>query len=145
VAECVAHLNLTSRAYPARLRAALNDARSLGATAPRRYRRDFAGWLLSLFTGPLPGIGRFRFGRMATKAPFVPTGVLPRAQVIAEFDRLQAEQIAIAREADGLPIDRVKIVSPFDERMRYNAYSALVILPRHQHRHLDQAENVWRK
>lgn len=143
VAECVAHLNLTSRAYPERLRAALNEARALGAP-PQRYRRDFAGWLLSLFTGPLPGIGRFRFGRMPTTAPFIPTGDLPRAVVIAEFDRLQAEQIAIVREADDLPIDRVKIASPFDARMRYNVYSALVILPRHQHRHLEQAENVWR-
>jgi hypothetical protein len=144
VAECVAHLNLTSRAYPERLRAALNEARALGLGAPRRYRQDFAGWLLSLFTGPLPRIGGLRFGRMPTKASFVPTGDQPRAEVITEFDRLQAEQIAIVRESDGLPIDRVKITSPFDDRMRYNVYSALVILPSHQHRHLEQAENVWR-
>lgn len=144
VAECVAHLNLTSRAYHDRLRAALAEARALGQPAPRKYQQDFAGWLLSLFTGPLFRLGRFRFGRMQTRAPFVPTGDLPRAATIAEFDRLQAEQISIVREADGLPIDRVKIVSPFEERMRYNAYSALVILPRHQHRHIDQAEQVWR-
>lgn len=143
VAECVVHLNLTSRAYPERLRAALAEARSLGEPASRKYRRDFAGWLLSLFTGPLLRIGGFRFGRVKTIASFVPTGDAPKRDVVTEFDRLQAEQIAIVRDADGLPIDRVKIVSPFNARMKYNVYSALAILPRHQHRHLEQAERVW--
>ena len=50
------------------------------------------------------------------------------------------ELLALAREADGLPIDRVKIASPFNTRLRYNVFSAFSILPRHQHRHLWQAE-----
>lgn len=142
-AECVAHLNLTSRVYPERLRAALAEARLLGDPTAGKYRQDFAGWLLGQFTGPLFRIGGFRFGRVKTPAAFVPTSNAPKLDVLADFDRLQAEQIAIVREADGLPIDRVKIVSPFDARMKYNLYSALVILPQHQHRHLEQAEGVW--
>ena len=56
--------------------------------------------------------------------------------------RLQAELISLTRSADGLPIDEVKIVSPFGGRMKYTAYSALVILSRHEHRHLEQAEEA---
>jgi hypothetical protein len=41
-----------------------------------------------------------------------------------------------------LPLDRVKIVSPFGERMKYSAYSAIVVVARHQHRHIDQAEEA---
>lgn len=143
VAECIAHLNLTSCVYPGRLRAALAEARLLGEPMARKYRRDFAGWLLAQFTGPLFQIGSFRFGRIKTPTAFVPTSNPPKRDVLSEFDRLQAEQIAIVREAEGLPIDRVKIVSPFDARMKYNVFSALVILPQHQHRHLEQAERVW--
>jgi hypothetical protein len=49
----------------------------------------------------------------------------------------------IARDVDGLPVDRIKITSPFDARLKYNLYAALTILPRHQHRHLWQAERVY--
>ena len=63
---------------------------------------------------------------------------------MAEFERLQAEQIAVTREADGLSIDRVKMTSPFNAKIRYNIFSALSILPRHQHRHLWQAEQASR-
>jgi hypothetical protein len=143
VAECVSHLNLTAVAYIKPLRAGLVEARALGQPMSGSYRQDFAGWMLSLFTGPLFRIGSFRFGRVKTRAPFIPAGSSTRQEILNEFDRLQAEQIAIVREADGVPIDRVKIISPFDSRLKYNIYSGLVILPRHQHRHLEQAELVW--
>jgi hypothetical protein len=142
VAECVAHLNLTSRAYLPLLRDALEHARALGersgGAAPVHYRRDAVGWLIWRTTGP-----PVRFGRLRTTAPFVPKGDLPREEVIAEFDRLQAEQVACVRDADGLPLGRVRITSPFNARVRYNLFACLTILPRHQHRHLWQAERVW--
>jgi hypothetical protein len=144
-AECIAHLNLTGSAYVPLLRAALEDARALGAPAPRRHRRDGVGWLLSLATGPLPRIGSLRFGRVRTAPPFEPAGALALDDVVDEFDRLQAEQIALTRSAVGLPLGRVRIRSPFDARLGYNAYSCLVMLPRHQHRHLEQAEGAWAK
>ena len=59
---------------------------------------------------------------------------------MAEFSRLQAEIIACVRAADGLPIDRVTLRSPFDERVKCNLYSALTLIPRHQQRHALQAE-----
>jgi hypothetical protein len=144
VAECVAHLNLTARAFVPRLTAALDEARALGRPAPSRYRRDAAGWLLSALAGPMPRIGGRRIGRIRTAAAFVPGGDLPREGVMADFDALQAEQVDLVRAADGLPIDRVRITSPFDARMKYSAYSALVVLPRHELRHVEQAEDVWR-
>ena len=61
---------------------------------------------------------------------------------MAEFARWQREQTAVVAEADGLPLGRLWIISPFDARIRYNAFACLTILPRHQHRHLWQAEQV---
>ncbi len=142
VAECVEHLNLTGRAYVPVLRDALDEARRLGGPSPERYRRDFVGWLLWAGTGPVPRVGRLRFGRIRTSSAFVPRGELPPGDVVREFDRLQDEQIALARASDGLPLASVKIVSPFDSRLRYNVYSCLVVLPRHQERHLAQAERA---
>jgi hypothetical protein len=140
VGECVAHLNLTALAYLpilddalARLRWSFDPA----GVVERRYRRDVAGWVLWKISGP-----PVRF-RVKTTAAFVPTGNDAPSQLISEFDRLQMEQIGRVRNADGLPIDRVKIASPFNARLKYNVYACLTILPRHQHRHLWQAEQTW--
>jgi hypothetical protein len=143
VAECVAHLNLTGRAYVPMIRASIAEAKTIGGKSGRRYRRDTMGWLISTMAGPMPRVGNLRFGRVKTAAKFVPGGELDRQRVMSEFDALQADQIALAREADGLPIDRVQVVSPFVDSVKYNLYSALVLLPRHQERHVWQAENVW--
>jgi hypothetical protein len=142
VAECIAHLNLTSSSYVQLLRAAFAVHPAEGR-APRRYRRDLPGWLIGLAAGPLPRIGRRRIGRSRTQPAFEPTGPLERASVLHEFDRLQDEQVQLTREADGRPLERIRIASPFNARVSYNAFSCLSLLPRHQHRHLDQAEAVW--
>ena len=143
VAECVAHLNLTGRAYVPLIRDALEEARGRDEPSRPRYRRDPVGWMLALAMGPVPRIGRFRLGAVNTTAVFTPEWGVPHGQLIAEFDRLQREQRGVVQEAGGWPIDRVWVRSPFDPRLRYNLYSALVILPRHQLRHVVQAERVW--
>ncbi|HYN08316.1 MAG TPA: DinB family protein [Vicinamibacterales bacterium] len=135
-AECVAHLNLTAEAMLPRFRTGLEEARRLGQPAPNVYRRDFVGWLI--WKSLKPG------GRMKTKtvASFVPTGDRAPREILADFDRLQADLIAVTRQSEGLPLHRVKMPSPFNERARYNLYSALTITAIHEHRHLLQAERV---
>jgi hypothetical protein len=137
VAECVGHLNLTAIAYLPLLRDALERARQLSGHVPKRYRRDPIGWILWRTQGPPVR------HRLKTAAAFVPAANQQPAELIAEFDRLQDAQISCVLEADGLPLGRVWVRSPFDPRIRYNTYSCLTILPRHQHRHLWQAEQVW--
>jgi hypothetical protein len=137
VGECVAHLNLTSHAFLPGLRGAQVEAAARAGGAPARLRRDLLGWVAWTVVGEDGGM------RVKTPASFVPKGGGTPEQVTAEFARLQAELRACVRAADGLPITRVRVVSPFAERVRYNLYAALTILPRHQHRHLRQAEDVW--
>ena len=135
-AECVEHLNLTTRAFLPLLDAALDGARRLGAPAPRRYRRDPVGWLLWRTMRPPVRL------RTRTAAAFVPTARPDPAASLADFDHLQDELLRRVAAADGLPIDRVRVPSPFGANVRYNAFSALSILPRHQQRHLWQAERA---
>lgn len=135
-AECLAHLNLTSEALLPGLQQGLEEARSRGERAQTRYRRDPLGWLLWKTMGPPV---RFRVG---TGAAFVPDADAPQGELLERFEFLQAEIAACLRDADGLPIQRVRVESPFDRRVRYNLFSALAILPRHQLRHLWQAERA---
>jgi DinB superfamily len=134
--ECVAHLNLTALAFLPLMRQALEQTATIGGGAPARFIRDLTGWILWRTAGP-----PVRF-RVRTTAPFMPTGSEPVSQLLATFDRLQAEQLECVAQAEGRPIGRVKITSPFDPRLRYNLYACLTILPRHQERHIWQAERV---
>lgn len=142
VAECVAHLNLTSDAYIPLIRQAIAEAKKLPG-AEGRYRRDFVGAMFGSLVGPIPAIGKFRIGRVKTTAAFVPSGTQPKNVNLAEFKRLQVELSRLVREGDGLALDKVLITSPFGGKVRYNCYSALVLLPRHEMRHIQQAESVW--
>jgi len=92
--------------------------------------------------GPLRHLGRFKVGRVKTTPAFVPRPGRSRTEILSDFVRLQAELVSLVRSADGLPVNDVKIVSPFGGRMRYNTWSALIIVSRHEHRHLEQAEEA---
>jgi hypothetical protein len=137
IGECVAHLNLTSAAYLPPIRTALASAaaRPHGKAGPR-LRRDLMGWLMWRMVGPPVRL------RVKTTARFIPQGIAPARALIAEFERWQRDLIACVHEANGRDLQGLRIRSPFDPRVAYNVYSALTILPRHQHRHLWQAEQV---
>ena len=141
-AECVEHLNLTSRAYIPLLRDAVARAGEVRRAPKTHYRHDALGWFLSKMFGPLRHLGKIRLVRVKTTPAFEPKPGRSRTEILSDFVRLQAALISLVRSADGLPIDDVKIISPFGGRMRYGAYSALVIVSRHQHRHLEQAEEA---
>lgn len=142
-ADCVEHLNLTSRAYVPRLREALESARLMRKPQAKEYHMDFAGRMLAFMMRPMKHIGKFKIGRVKTTGPFTPRGGQTRQQLLSDFVLLQSDLIRILRSADGLPIDQVKVQSPFG-KMRYNAYSALEIVAQHEHRHLQQAEEAAR-
>ena len=78
VAECVAHLNLTSATYLPLLDEALERARAARATAPARYHRDPVGWLLWKLMGPPVRI------RTKTIAQFLPSSTVAPSILIEE-------------------------------------------------------------
>ena len=66
-------------------------------------------------------------------------------ETLERFDSLQQElQVRIDRSA-GLAIDRLRVVSPFDARVKYNVYASFCLIATHQRRHLWQAEQVRRR
>jgi hypothetical protein len=134
-AECVAHLNLTSEAFLPLLRTGVEEARRHGRSSAR-YRRDVFGWVIWRAVTPT---GSFK---TKTAPSFAPSADRQPDALVAEFDRLQEALITCARAAQDVPIDRVKVTSPFNRRVTYNVYAAMTIVPRHQHRHLLQAEQA---
>lgn len=137
-AECVAHLNLSSEALLPLLHDGLRRARRCEVGTVPRYRRDLLGWVMGKVVSPA---GRFR---TTTPQTFEPGLRAQATGLLSDFERLQRDVAACVRAADGLGVDEVRIASPFDPRLTYNLYAALTLVPRHQHRHLLQAERAAR-
>ena len=135
-ADCVAHLNLTSRTLLPLIRDGLRDAGKRGNRSSSRYRRDLVGWFVWKLIAPSNTL------RTRTIEAWEPTAGGVPEEILAEFARLQSEVIACVREADQLPIDRVRLRSPYNARVRCNLYAALTLIPRHQQRHVLQAERA---
>lgn len=142
VAECVAHLNLTSAAMVPALRTALEEAKRLPPMSGVRYRGTLVGRLLAASMGPVKQIAGIKLGKVRTPPPFVPGAELARAEVRRNFLAwLEAEE-SLVRAARGLAIDAVRVESPFKAGVFYDAYSALRIVVLHEKRHLVQAERA---
>jgi hypothetical protein len=119
----------------------LDDARArvlAGAPMPRKYRAGAMGWLLAKSLEP-PARGRVR-----TAPAFVPGGIATRAESLAAFTSSQDALLAWLDASADVPLNHVIIASPFNARLRYNAYAAYRVLAAHQRRHIWQAERATR-
>jgi hypothetical protein len=132
VAECIVHLNLTSRAFLPLIDAAI--AQGVRPTESPRYRRGIIGALLAWSMEPPARV------RTRTSAAFTPHEAGTREEVLDAFGRLQRELSQRLEAASGLDLNRLMIRSPFNARVTYNLYAALTILVSHERRHLWQAE-----
>jgi len=130
IAEHVEHMNLTTSAYLPVVEAAAADLRERGRRSDGPYRTDLMGrFLLWMSEPPVRA-------RVKTSAQFVPGPEVDPARVVARFEGTQRDLRARMLALRGLALDRARIRSPFDPRIRYSAWSALRILPAHQRRHL---------
>lgn len=138
VAECVEHLNMTSRAYMPLIPAAVREGRERGRTDPSGSARlDIVGWIMCKLLEP-PA----RRVRVTTTDPFVPKSIEAKSKVVPEYDDLQRKLIGFLTDADGLALSKIKLASPFNAKLRYNLYSTYRVIAAHQRRHLWQAEQA---
>jgi DinB superfamily len=132
IAECLEHLNMTTRAFLPRWREALSNA----PKSDGPYRTDLWGKLLVWVLEPP---SRFR---MPTTPAFQQIQTPPPDQVLPAFLACQDDLLTVLASARGLAIDRVKVRSPFQEKMQYSVWSSFRISAAHHRRHLWQAERV---
>jgi hypothetical protein len=130
VAECLDHLTTTNRQMLPRLEQLLPTA----PAGQEPYKMDFKGRMLVWFIEPPY---RMKFKAVPTFQPHA-----ENKDVLGEFLASQESAIAAVSRCNGLSLNKMKFISPVDERMSYNAYAALKLLPAHQRRHLWQAQQV---
>lgn len=135
-AECLAHLSISTEMFLPVLQGAIDDAKHRRLYSDAGPKMDLLGRVLRWFLEP-PIRQRVR-----TTAPFVPRSVRAKSEAFGEFVSLQEKLVDLLHASRGLDLRKVKIVSPFDRRVRYNLFSAFRIVVAHQRRHLWQAEQA---
>ena len=133
IAQCLVHLTVTTDAFLPPLAEVLA---SLPGGETRVYRLDAAGALLVWLMEPPY--------RMRTRTPprFHPRDLRSADEIAEGFSASQDRVQDLMGRSEGKPLDRARIISPFNASVRYSAYSALRILAAHQRRHLWQATRV---
>jgi hypothetical protein len=136
--ECIEHLNISADPYFPLWENALPQAGKRSAPVNAPYRMDFWGRLLQWSLEPPP---RFRF---PTSKSFEPESLSKMGPVLQGFLDRQQRIFQILRRSSGLEIDKIKIASPFNHRLRYSIWSSFVVTAAHERRHLWQAEQAAR-
>lgn len=138
IAEQLEHLSLTTEAYLPVLEAAVDELRARGERSEGPFRTDLMGrFLIWMVEPPVRK-------RVKTTAKFVPRAIERPADCLPRFLAFQERLLERMRGFDGLALDRARVRSPFDPRIRYSAWSCVRIVPAHQRRHLWLAEETRR-
>ena len=139
IGECLTHLNITSERFIPLIDDAIRDGRARGLEGNGPYGKGFIGWALQRFLEPPYKMKTKTRRTRSLRSPWTRW-----RETLERFDYLQQElQVRIDRSA-GLALDRLRLVSPFNARVKYNLYATFCILAAHQRRHLWQAEQVKR-
>lgn len=138
VAENIAHLSLTTEAFLPLLDAAATEGREHAMTGFGPFGMGLVARILLWFVDPTSGANV----KVKTKPLFEPVATKSVEEELRRFLELQ-ERLAKAVVAfDGLAIDRLKVQSPFEARLKYSVVGAIAIIAAHQRRHLLQAERA---
>jgi hypothetical protein len=138
-AECIQHLSLSSDAYFPVWQQIIATAGPRKEEVNAPYSVDFWGRVLCWILEPPARI------RSKTPAPYQPLECGRIDEVLDRFLERQESVVAALRRCRGREIDKIKMASPIDARIRYSIWSSFLVTASHQRRHLWQAEQAIAK
>lgn len=140
IIECLAHLNLTAAAVQPKVAAAIERAKRSKVESAGPFSLGVMGRLLIWMAEPPP-----KFHLRAPKNIAPGSVVDVPDQVLGDFLDYQDGWERLAREAEGVDQNKVKIASPFRGLPRLRLAVPIPWMMAHQRRHLVQAERVKRQ
>jgi hypothetical protein len=140
IVECLAHLNLTAGAVQPKISAAIEKGKRENVKGRGPFSPGALGRLLIWIAEPPP---KFRLRAPKNVDPSVEHD--DPVQVVADFLDYQDGWERLAREAEGLDQNKLKIATPFRGLPRLRLAAPIPWMMAHQRRHLLQAEKVKRQ
>ena len=136
VAQCIDHLNSAARAYLPKLDDAISDAikKGLYGEGPFSY-----GLFACFFIWSMEPPPKFK---VKNPAVFQPGPNRSRHEITAAFRAYQVQFVDRLRQARGLDLARVKVISPASKVLRLPLGAVFEVITAHERRHLWQARQV---
>jgi hypothetical protein len=135
-AENLMHLTLASQALIPRMTRTLGKLADAGKRTDGPSRADWIGRCYARLLEP-----PVRFKAKAPR-PFVPAAGTDAAGALPSFLAEQGKVLALVAQSTGLDLASRKVPSPVGRYVRYNVYSAFLVLTAHQRRHLWEARRA---
>jgi hypothetical protein len=135
-ADNLMHLAAASQALVPRMARTLGKLTDAGRRTDGRSRADWLGRLYAWWLEP-PARLKFR-----APAPFRPPVGMAAHQALGVFLGEQDRVLALVEQSVGLDLAARKVPSPASRYVRYNVYSAFLIVTAHERRHIWQARRA---
>lgn len=136
VGQCLEHLTLSVRLYPAEIERMIGEARERAAANARPYGE---GWLSRWVVSGMEPPPRFR---IRTRHSVDPDPGLDRDSVMRDFTAAHMKLRELITAADGASLRHGRMRSPFAPILRFTLGQVLAMNLAHARRHLWQARQV---
>jgi len=135
VGECISHLVNTNALYLAKIENIFFLV-SFGEEKDFPYKQSFMGKMI------LKGVDPKNVKKVKTFKVFYPASSNIQKDIIAKYIKCCEKLIDLADKMKHLDLQKIKLSSPVNILIRLNLGDPLIIIPKHDERHLNQAERV---
>jgi len=135
VGECLSHLVNSNNLYLNKFHTILNTYPS-GNERDFPYKQSFMGKLIAI------GVDPSNLKKAKTFKVFFPDKSDVRKNIIDEYVRSSEKLIELVGKMQHLDLKKIKLSSPVNILIRLNLGDSLIIIPKHDERHLNQAKRV---
>jgi len=135
VGECFSHLVNSNRLYLTKFEVILNSLPSV-SEKDFTYKQSIMGKMIT------KGVEPKNVKKVKTFKVFYPASSNFKKNIIDEYIKCCEKLIELSDEMKHLDLEKIKISSPVNILIRLNLGDPLIIIPKHDERHLNQAERV---
>ena len=135
VGECISHIVNSNSLYLTKIENILNSFPT-GSEKDFPYKQSFFGKLIA------KGVDPVYVKKSKTFKVFFPDASEIHKDIIDEYVKSSKKFIELAGRMRNLDLKRIKLSSPVNKLIRLNLGDSLIIIPKHDERHLNQAERV---
>jgi hypothetical protein len=135
VGECISHLINSNALYLSKIESILTS----NTSAPAKdfsYKQSFVGKMI------VKGVDPANVRKSKTFKVFFPEASDIPKSIIDDYTASSKKFIELADKLRHLDLKRIKLSSPVNKLLRMNLGDPLIIIPKHDERHLNQAERV---
>ena len=135
VGECINHLVITNELYVNKMREIVYRSTS-DSNVSFNYSQSLTGKLITKTVDP-GNVKKFK-----TFKVFDPLKSTASNSAVQDYALIMKRFIEMVKNMGGMNLKKIKFSSPVNKFIRMNLGDPLIFIPRHDERHLDQAERI---